>query len=151
MVDAVGVSMQVDRAGRRDELAQQHQTLEHELKVRVIAPDVGVLELFAEAVAFATESCDPSDSAKLNLADVVRSRVEGWVDVHQIDQAPIPVRQEVPEHVLVLAMEQEPAVGISGRPGGPVGLIGNGAGDCEPLDLLSRKSGHMAERPLPNP
>ena len=103
----------------RQQLLKQQQPLVHELQVVVVRPDVGVLDLFAEGAGLAIDLGRGLRAAQGDLADIVGAGVEGRVDVDEVHLAAEPVREKVRQHFFVVSMEQQPILGIGGRPVAP--------------------------------
>lgn len=117
--------MQINRPILRQQLPQKHQPLVHELQIVVVGPDVGVLNLLAEGVAFAVDLGGGGAPAQLHLAHVVGARIEGRVDVDELDLAAKAVGQQVPQNLLVVAVEEQAALGVGGGPIFPDGRFMN--------------------------
>jgi len=105
------------------------------LQVGIVGPDVGVLDLFAEAVGLAVELGGAGLAAEGDFADVVGAGVEGRVDVDEVDGAAVAVGEEVGEDLFVVTVEE-----LAGGRGGEIG-----GGGVEVLDVLGGKRGDGTE------
>ena len=109
-----------------EELAEEQEPLVHELEVRVVGPDVLVLDLFGERVGAPLEAAP--GAPQRDLAHVVGPGVERGVDVDEVHRAPVPVREEPGERLLVVAVEEQ----VAPR------LVETGGGDGEGLGAVAR-------------
>ena len=85
MVIASVIAMKPDAPIFSQELPQQNQPLVHELEVVVIGPDIGVLDLLAEAVGFSFDLGGAADPSQLHFAHVVGAGIKRRIDIDQID------------------------------------------------------------------
>jgi hypothetical protein len=72
--------------------------------------------LLPKNVALSINFCCPLDAPQAYLAHVVRAGIERRIDVDEVDLAPEAVGQEVGQHLLVVAVEQEAALRVGGGP-----------------------------------
>src|SRR5665213_2582956 len=84
VVTLICIKVNIDCGATGHQLLDQQEPLVHELQVRVVRPDVRVLDLFAQRVALTVQSGCPGRTAQLNLPDVVRPGIERWIDVDAV-------------------------------------------------------------------
>ena len=78
------VAMEPDAPIIGKQFFKERKPLIHELEVVIICPDVGVLDLFAKSVTFTIKLCCPPCASQCYFPYIVRTAVEGWVNVNEI-------------------------------------------------------------------
>ena len=116
VVPTRGITMEPEGARVGEQLTDQQESLKHELQIRIVSPDVGVLDLLAQRVSLAVQPGGAGGPTEGHLPDVISAGIERWVDVDEVYLAPKSFCEEVAKHFLIVPMKEQTAVRVAGGP-----------------------------------